>query len=386
MIHIAASIALALLGTDAMADRWTPIESADAPTRTHGTFRRLHSHRRDGSDDRVGRTGLRHDAVREHGRRVEARDQRVGRDVDRERAAGRQGHPAIWTGHEMIVWGGDDGQFFMQSGGRYDPVANRWRPTSLAGAPSERFGHSMVWTGDRMIVWGGAPGFIGDLDTGGIYDPFADTWTPTANERRAAGAQRTRRRVDRLAHGRVGRHQRRELHQQRRAVRSRHEHMDADLDGERTVAAAVLHADWDGSSLFIWGGVDSQFQPVRSGAIYNVETDTWRPVAPGDAPVGRLDAPGVWTGRVYIVWGGSDNQGETARQRRHLRSELTDLDADDDDERTARALESHRRVGRRPHDRMGWQRTCCNNWFNDGTPTRRDAAVRPRQKIVALRR
>ena len=44
--------------------------------------------------------------------------------------------------------------------------------------------------------------------------------------------------------------------------------------------------------------------------IYNVAGDTWRPIAPAEAPVGRLDAPGVWTGRAYVIWGGSDNQGE----------------------------------------------------------------------------
>src|SRR4030095_5392769 len=48
---------------------------------------------------------------------------------------GRQGPPAVWTGHEMIVWGGDDGLNFLDSGGRYDPVADTWTPTSLTGAP-----------------------------------------------------------------------------------------------------------------------------------------------------------------------------------------------------------------------------------------------------------
>src|SRR4029077_9770096 len=57
--------------------------------------------------------------------------------------SGREGQPAVWTGHEMIVWGGDDGLNFLNTGGRYDPVNDVWRATSLTGAPSARFGHSL---------------------------------------------------------------------------------------------------------------------------------------------------------------------------------------------------------------------------------------------------
>ncbi|HET8947914.1 MAG TPA: hypothetical protein VFQ07_13110, partial [Candidatus Polarisedimenticolia bacterium] len=44
-----------------------------------------------------------------------------------------------------------------------------------------RSGHTAVWTGTQMIVWGG---YVGDgLDTRGRYDPTTDAWTPvsTAN-------------------------------------------------------------------------------------------------------------------------------------------------------------------------------------------------------------
>src|SRR5262245_7099876 len=59
-------------------------------------------------------------------------------------------HTAVWTGTNMIVWGGG----FMNSGGRYYPDVNRWVATSTTNAPSARSSHTAIWTGSEMIVWG----------------------------------------------------------------------------------------------------------------------------------------------------------------------------------------------------------------------------------------
>ena len=53
----------------------------------------------------------------------------------------------------MIVWGGFPG---LDSGGRYDPAADSWTATSTTNAPDGRFYHTAVWTGNEMIIWGGA--------------------------------------------------------------------------------------------------------------------------------------------------------------------------------------------------------------------------------------
>ena len=100
----------------------------------------------------------------------------------------RRFHTTVWTGGEMVVWGGRDGPFgglntWFQSGGRYDPVADVWVPTSLVDAPSARAAHVGVWTGTQMVVWGGCAGNSfcnADTATGGRYDPFSDTWTATS--------------------------------------------------------------------------------------------------------------------------------------------------------------------------------------------------------------
>ena len=61
----------------------------------------------------------------------------------------------------MIVWGGDyfDGAYhYLQSGGRYNPSTDSWVTTSTTNAPAGRADHTAVWTGSEMIVWGGYDG------------------------------------------------------------------------------------------------------------------------------------------------------------------------------------------------------------------------------------
>jgi len=83
----------------------------------------------------------------------------------------RFGHTAVWTGSEMIIWGGND-----NTGGRYNPATDTWTPTSTLNAPRGRARHTAVWTGSEMIVRGGASP---DTNTGGRYDPNTDTWSST---------------------------------------------------------------------------------------------------------------------------------------------------------------------------------------------------------------
>jgi N-acetylneuraminic acid mutarotase len=74
--------------------------------------------------------------------------------------SGRIGAAAVWTGARLLVWGGQTGRAGAASynvpghGLVYDPVANRWSelpPAPLLG----RQGPTAVWTGNELIVWGG---------------------------------------------------------------------------------------------------------------------------------------------------------------------------------------------------------------------------------------
>ena len=93
---------------------------------------------------------------------------------------GRDGHTAVWTGSEMIVWGGYHNGRYLNTGGRYFPSTNSWTATSTTNAPTGRIVHTAVWSGSEMIVWGGFNGAFPDLNTGGRYDPSTNTWTPTS--------------------------------------------------------------------------------------------------------------------------------------------------------------------------------------------------------------
>src|SRR5207245_1487060 len=82
---------------------------------------------------------------------------------------------AVWTGSEMIAWGGDNG-YELNTGGRYNPGTDSWAATSTTNAPSARYAHTAVWTGSEMIVWGGYRFYF---NTGGRYCAQLGAPTPT---------------------------------------------------------------------------------------------------------------------------------------------------------------------------------------------------------------
>ena len=65
---------------------------------------------------------------------------------------GRYRHTAVWTGNEMIIWGGYNG-VHLNTGSRYNPSTDSWTATAIV-ALSARAGHTAVWTGSEMIVLG----------------------------------------------------------------------------------------------------------------------------------------------------------------------------------------------------------------------------------------
>jgi len=171
---------------------------------------------------------------------------------------GRSQQTAVWTGTEMIIWGGFRPGVQPPGGGRYRPATNSWAPMSTVDAPPQLFGHQAVWTGTEMITWGGfsydAPGNIG-----GRYNPITDTWTPTS----------------------VG----------------------ANVPSPRSSHTAI----WTGTELIIWGGSDICCSVrLNSGARYSPSTDSWTPTSLGtNVPPPRSDHSAVWTGSKLIIWGGS---------------------------------------------------------------------------------
>ena len=104
---------------------------------------------------------------------------------------------AVWTGSEMIVWGGVFccPAIDFNTGGRYNPGTDSWIETSIENAPHTRDDHTAVWTGSEMIVWGGRY-FVGGnvvyLNTGGTYcAQSGSTPTPTPSSTPTATATPT---------------------------------------------------------------------------------------------------------------------------------------------------------------------------------------------------
>jgi N-acetylneuraminic acid mutarotase len=167
-------------------------------------------------------------------------------------------HTAVWTGSEMIVWGGHNGSNPLNTGGRYDPATDSWTPTNTASAPYRRHLHIAVWTGSEMIVWGGYNGSTSSyLNTGGRYNPATDTWTPTSTTDAPEG---------------------------------RYNHIVV----------------WTGSEMIVWGGHNGH-HPLQTGGRYDPATDTWTPTSITSAPQARERHTTVWTGNEMIVWGGRNS-------------------------------------------------------------------------------
>jgi len=68
----------------------------------------------------------------------------------------------------MIVWGGTDFSAF-NDGGRYNPAGDTLTPVSTAIAPAARYQHTAVWTGTEMIIFGGQ----------NFSSKFNDAWSYT---------------------------------------------------------------------------------------------------------------------------------------------------------------------------------------------------------------
>jgi hypothetical protein len=92
---------------------------------------------------------------------------------------GRVGATAVWTGREVLFWGGAAGhEKFFADGAAYDPAGRTWRvlPPAPIGA---RSAHEAVWTGREMFVWGGI-GRCCPIDSE-IHDPAAAAYDPATN-------------------------------------------------------------------------------------------------------------------------------------------------------------------------------------------------------------
>jgi N-acetylneuraminic acid mutarotase len=213
---------------------------------------------------------------------------------------------AVWTGSEMIIWGGQDASFNgMNTGARYNPATDTWAPISSLNAPSARYSHTAVWTGTEMIIWGGTSTVSGItyLADGARYNPSTDTWTlittvnsPTTRSGHVAVWTGTEMIVyggsNNLGITNTG------------ARYNPQTNSWTAMTNTNAPFPRYTSAVWTGSEMIIWGGNGNNF--TNTGGRYNPTTDTWAATSTVNAPSGRIGYSLVWTGTQMIVWGGSE--------------------------------------------------------------------------------
>jgi N-acetylneuraminic acid mutarotase len=222
---------------------------------------------------------------------------------------------SVWTGSELIVWGGRNSGGVFNDGARFNPTTGLWVPVSTNGAPSPRFNHSAVWAGDRMIVFGGQDDSGTSLASGAVYHPASDTWSPlptanaptrrhqtallwTGNELIVwGGAQLFSGFPARLATG-------------ARLPVGQTNWVPTNLTNVPD-ARVSLKSVWTGSEMIVWGDQAktpfNSFENVSTGGRYDPASDTWTPTSTNLAPAARNQHSAVWTGTEFIVWGGNSS-------------------------------------------------------------------------------
>ena len=218
-------------------------------------------------------------------------------------------HTAVWTGQKMFIWGGG-GSVIFGDGGLYDPIADLWQPVSIVNAPVGRNSATSVWTGSRVVVWGGHSG-PDTFNTGGLYDPASDSWSqvsttnaPSARTEHTAVWTGSRMLI---WGGRGGSNGGMPTNTGGQYDPAADSWMATNTTGAPTPRYKNT-AVWTGSRMIVWGG-HSPSDVLNTGGSYDPVGDGWTPTSTSQAPDARYDHTAVWTGQKMVVWGGRDVSG-----------------------------------------------------------------------------
>ena len=197
---------------------------------------------------------------------------------------GRTNTAVVWTGSEVLVWGGNVGSMYYQDGVAYDPGTGAWRRIDAnrwAGP-----GALHAWTGERLYVVAKRSGAVYDLardawaDVGYLPDDVMSgfvglTWSGTDLYGTVGGSEGLR--IARYDESRDG----------------------WDLGAALPAADDALSVwenstSWSGDEVVVWNG-------VRAGWAYRPADDTWRTLPELDGALAGLASDLVVVGDQPLV-------------------------------------------------------------------------------------
>ena len=163
----------------------------------------------------------------------------------------------IWTGNEIVIWGGILNNQDVNTGKKYNPITNTWLPISNLNCPSARNSHSAVWTGSEMLIWGGS--YTTNDSNIYRYNPSTDIWTKTPTNNSNTGLN------------------------QHSAI-------------------------WTGADMIVFGGL-SNGNSVNKTIRYNLASNIWFEIPVNSLTLSsRHGHSAIWTGTEAIFWGGYDGK------------------------------------------------------------------------------
>jgi hypothetical protein len=219
--------------------------------------------------------------------------------------AARFQHTAVWTGTEMVVWGGygaHGGHLF--DGAAYNPKSNAWRriPRAPLDLESDQSSGVALWMDTQMLVVAGY-----DHAKAAAYDPATDEWRklpdPPFFGVASSGTYAAWTGTEALLWGEFGRTGEGSRGGGRREIAIYDPGTNRWRLGARAPIDAPIFSDvvWTGTELV---SVSGTLRPVA----YDPTADRWRVLPP--APLDERSNPlVVWTGTELVVGGGDDREG-----------------------------------------------------------------------------
>ena len=218
---------------------------------------------------------------------------------------GLAGAVRVWTGRQVIFWGGGCCADALADGAAYTPAAGTWR--ALPPAPLAARYASGAWTGTEVIIAGGyspAADPVATFADAAAYNPVTRTWRklpPMPEARSDATAVWDGTEVLFIGGRRAGAGAPSADGVAFNPATGRWRHLPAMESGRTQFAAA-----WTGRRVLVWGGLTGSYpsrQVPPHGLAYDPAANQWLPM-PMSPLRGRGDPTAVWTGHQLIVWGG----------------------------------------------------------------------------------